>query len=119
MSAPTPAIMATWPMPDYVNPRGMQTAVEAVLYATTIIMLLFVASRVFVRVRSKNIDMAMDDWFVVAAAVRTTNNSAHRRSDEQSSLLVRKRPSAFIAQNMCWVATFTTSGQTSSRLGSR
>jgi hypothetical protein len=72
MSAPTPEIMATWPMPDYVNLRGIMKPIEAVVYSTTVFMLLFVGSRVFVQVRSK-IGMGLDDWFMVAAAVCTAN----------------------------------------------
>jgi hypothetical protein len=100
MTSPTPEIIATWPVPDYDNPRGIQTGVEAVLYATTIVMLLFVGSRVFVRVRSKNMGMAMDDWFVVAGAVRTANTCILRKSNWHSCLLVWKRSLASIARNM-------------------
>jgi hypothetical protein len=106
-------------MPDYVNPRGYQTAFEAVVYATTIVMLLFVASQVFVRVRSKNIDMGMNDWFVVAAAVRTSSDPLIRESNIHRFLLARNQPSAFVVRNTLSGAISTTFDQTFFRLGSK
>lgn len=86
MSAPTPEIIATWPVPDYENPRGIMRQVDAVMYSTTIVMLLFVGSRLFVRVRSK-IGMGLDDWFMAVASVSTANARLLRESDKYRSLL--------------------------------
>ncbi|KAH6433600.1 hypothetical protein HBI14_019330 [Parastagonospora nodorum] len=68
MSAPTPEIIATWPTPNYDNPKSIKTSIEAVVYSTTIAMLLFVGSRIFVRTKSK-LGMGVDDWFMTAAAI--------------------------------------------------
>jgi len=67
-SSITPAIIATWPVPNYVNPESQKSSIDAAIYATTITMLFFVAARVFVRLNQSS-GMKIDDWTMVAAAI--------------------------------------------------
>jgi hypothetical protein len=68
-SALTLDVLATWPIPDYVNPVSQQTYIEAALLTTTIMMILFVTARVYVRLNQKS-GMGADDWVMVTAGVR-------------------------------------------------
>jgi hypothetical protein len=118
MSAPTPEIIATWPTPNYDNPKSIKTPIEAVVYSTTIAMLLFVGSRIFVRTKSK-LGMGVDDWFMIAAAVRIGTTLFQRISKRhRSSLASRPRP-FFTARSMSLDAIFTTLGQISFPFGSK
>ncbi|KAH6851462.1 hypothetical protein BKA58DRAFT_348647 [Alternaria rosae] len=67
-TALTPAIIATWPVPNYVDPVSQREAVEAAIYATTIPMVCLVASRIYVRANQKS-GVGADDWIMVGAAV--------------------------------------------------
>jgi hypothetical protein len=66
----TPAIIATWPTPNYVDPVSQRASIDAAVYATTITMLCFVTARIYVRANQKS-GVGSDDWFIVAAAVRS------------------------------------------------
>lgn len=65
----TPAILASWPVPNYVDPISQSASIEAALYATTIIMICFVIARIYVRANQAS-GIGADDWIIVAAAVR-------------------------------------------------
>jgi len=67
-TALTPAIIATWPIPNYVDPVSQRGSVEAAIYATTTPMVLFVAGRIYVRANQKS-GVGADDWIMVGAAV--------------------------------------------------
>jgi hypothetical protein len=69
MSAPTPAEMALWPAPNYVNPATMASATISVTTITTLTMLPFVISRVYFRTKLKG-RLSIDDIVIVIAAVR-------------------------------------------------
>lgn len=63
----TPAIIATWPRPNYDNPVTRQSATDAVIYSTTILMLLFIGARFYVRANSKT-GLGREDWFMLFSA---------------------------------------------------
>jgi hypothetical protein len=69
-------ILATWPIPNYENPVSQQTSIEAALLTTTIVMILFVTARVYVRLNQKS-GMGADDWVMVAAGVRLLSQPIH------------------------------------------
>lgn len=106
MSAPTPEIMATWPTPNYDNPKSLKTPIDAVVYSTTIAMLLFVGSRIFVRAKSK-IGMGLDDWFMTAAAVGIGTILLLCKSNRLRSWLASKARSFSTVHNMPLDAIFT------------
>ncbi|EAT88340.2 hypothetical protein SNOG_04580 [Parastagonospora nodorum SN15] len=118
MSAPTPEIIATWPTPNYDNPKSIKTSIEAVVYSTTIAMLLFVGSRIFVRTKSK-LGMGVDDWFMTAAAVRIGTTLLQRKSKRHRSWLAWRPRPFFTARSMSLDAIFTTLDRISFRLGLR
>jgi hypothetical protein len=68
-SALTLDILATWPIPNYVNPVSQQTSIEAALLTTTIVMIIFVTARVYVRLNQKS-GIGEDDWVMVIAGAR-------------------------------------------------
>ncbi|RMZ74449.1 integral membrane [Pyrenophora seminiperda CCB06] len=69
-SALTPAILATWPVPNYIDPVTRRAPLDAAIYATTIPMVLFVAARIYVRANQKSgIGIGIDDWIIVGATM--------------------------------------------------
>jgi hypothetical protein len=70
-AALTPAIIATWPVPNYVDPVSRRTSIDTTIYATTIIMMCFVTARIYVRANTKW-GVGADDWIIAAAAVSLT-----------------------------------------------
>jgi len=68
-AALTPAIIATWPVPNYVDPVSQRASIDAAIYATTITMVCFVIARIYVRA-NQEAGIAAEDWIIVVAAVR-------------------------------------------------
>jgi hypothetical protein len=68
MSAPTPAEMAKWPAPNYVDPATLTKTTSAVMTIATIAMLPCVISRLHFRLRLKG-KLGIDDVVIIIAAV--------------------------------------------------
>ena len=81
MSAPTPAEMAAWPAPNYVNPPTMTNATISVTTIATLAMLPCVISRLYFRRRLKG-RYGIDDIVIIIAAV----SQLHCVKDSQREL---------------------------------
>ncbi len=68
MSAPTPAEMAAWPAPNYVNPSTLTNATISVTTIATVTMLPCVIIRLYFRRRLKG-RFGIDDIVIIIAAV--------------------------------------------------
>ncbi|KAI1911089.1 hypothetical protein LOZ65_006236 [Ophidiomyces ophidiicola] len=66
---PPPAVMASWPRPNYVNPPTRGEGVMIVALVLGVLMLIFVSLRVWVRFRVQR-EPGVDDYIVLAAVVR-------------------------------------------------
>ncbi|KAI4667563.1 uncharacterized protein J4E79_002252 [Alternaria viburni] len=86
-TALTPAIIATWPIPNYVDPVSQRGSVEAAIYATTIPMVLFVAGRIYVRANQKS-GVGADDWIMVGAAYNVASVTMYNASMTLTKLSV-------------------------------
>ncbi|KAF2398132.1 hypothetical protein EJ06DRAFT_523486 [Trichodelitschia bisporula] len=69
MGAPTPAEMAAWPLPNYVNPETRKTALFVCIGIGIGFALPLVLSRIFIRLRMKG-KLGADDWVIVAAMIQ-------------------------------------------------
>lgn len=66
---PTPAEMAAWPEPNYVDPETYRPLVLAVDIPMTVIVISFVAMRFYSRT-VLIFAIGFDDWLMLFAAVR-------------------------------------------------
>ncbi|KAF1810284.1 hypothetical protein P152DRAFT_107089 [Eremomyces bilateralis CBS 781.70] len=74
MSLAPPEVMATWPAPNYVNPSTMVPATLGSLLAGMVLMLMFVAARLYIRLNLAK-GFGMDDYCImvgVLAIIGTT-----------------------------------------------
>ena len=69
MFDPTPQEMASWPAPNYVNPHILVPAVYGVTITFTGLMLPFIFTRIYMRLRSQGL-LGIDDYIIIGAAVR-------------------------------------------------
>jgi hypothetical protein len=74
MSIPTPAEMALWPRPNYVNPKTVAPALKGVMIAFTVLMLPFIVTRVKMRLQMKG-RLGTDDYIIVFASVCVASNA--------------------------------------------
>jgi hypothetical protein len=68
MTIPTPAEMAQWPHPNYVNPKTVVPALKGVMITFTVLMLPFIITRVKMRLQTKG-RLGTDDCIIVFASV--------------------------------------------------
>jgi hypothetical protein len=69
-SLPTPADVARWPAPNYIDPVTRRPLVLGVEIPLTILTILFTAGRFYSRTAIVKA-LGWDDWFMLAATVRT------------------------------------------------
>lgn len=70
---PTPEIIASWPPPNYDNPVSRTASIEAVLYSTTILMIVFFDARFYVQANQTGGGIGKKDWCMFVAVVGILN----------------------------------------------
>jgi hypothetical protein len=68
MPAPTVEQMAHWPAPNYINPSTRVPAVIAVMVVFTTLMVPFLITRIYIRLKIRG-GVKLDDWIILTAAV--------------------------------------------------
>jgi hypothetical protein len=75
-SLPTPADVAKWPAPNYIDPVTRRPLVLGVEIPLTVLTILFTAGRFYSRTAIVKA-LGWDDWFMLAATVRILSLQAH------------------------------------------
>jgi len=68
MKFPPPEVIASWPKPDYENPRGQGPAGEIAVYILTGVVTVMIIIRMYTRIHTTK-GFGMDDAFMLAAYV--------------------------------------------------
>lgn len=86
-SVPTPADVALWPAPNYVDPVTRRPLVLGVEIPLTLLTILFTAGRFYSRTVIVKA-LGWDDWFMLFATVRLPFFWAHVNSSELTKYVV-------------------------------
>ena len=68
MKFPPPEVIASWPEPNYENPRSQGPAAEITVYILTGIVTIMIAIRMYTRIHITK-SFGMDDAFMLVAYV--------------------------------------------------
>lgn len=69
MRLPPPEVVASWPVPNYINPEKQGPTLLIVELTTLSIALICLGLRLYARKQRLGV-LAADDWLMIAAAVR-------------------------------------------------